>query len=138
MLTDKDIHDIKALAYKSGMDYFVQMTDRGYKPYHQYWTPCPEGWWHSSRNNYALVQRLDHDGHTLYAVIDSWQSIPSFTKFEWALYSSGRPLQSLHLRDIYRNLHPDFDIVSPPPSMIAGLFPSSKHAAKALKYLSKT
>ena len=33
MLTDKDIRDIKELAYRSGMDYFVNVINRCFRPY---------------------------------------------------------------------------------------------------------
>lgn len=111
MLTDKDIRDIKELAYRSGMDYFIKITNRGDKPYTYCWQVLTTESGQYNKNHRALLyQRIPYDGRTLHACVARWYNYPNFRNFERTLLYSELPLQGLNIEDIYRGWNPDFEL----------------------------
>ena len=111
MLTDKDIRDIKELAYRSGMDYFVKIIDHSDKPYTYDWRVLTTESGQYNKNHRALLyQHIPYDGRTLHACVARWYNYPNFRNFERGLLYSGLPLQGLNLEDIYEGLHPDYEL----------------------------
>lgn len=111
MLTDKDILDIKELAYRSGMSYFVKIINRGDKPYTYCWQVLTtESGQYNKNHRAVLYQRIPYEGRTLYACVMRWYNYPNFRSFERNLVYSELPLQGLNLQDIYRGLHPDYEL----------------------------
>lgn len=108
MLTDKDIHDIKLLAYKSGMDYFVKEKVLNYRPYLYNWRPM-----HSQHDlpmnaEYVLYQKVPFEARTLYVCLASFMIYPSLYRFEHRLDILGLCADSYNLYDLYKGYHPDF------------------------------
>lgn len=111
MLTDKDICDIKELAYKSGMDYFVNVRSRHRKLYGRDWQVLTtESGQYNKNYDTVLYQRIPFEGRTLYACVMRWYNAPNFASFEIALSVSDLPLHGLNLHHIYQGLHPDFEL----------------------------
>jgi hypothetical protein len=108
MLTDKDICDIKELAYRSGMDYFVKEEMRQYKPYYSEWIPRRSQHDLPLSGEYVLYQKLPFQDRTLYVCIASFMVYPSIYRFEHRLYILGFCNGSYNLYDLYNNYHPDF------------------------------
>lgn len=111
MLTDKDIHDIKVLAYKSGMDYFVKERMPAYQSYVYKWRLLTnDGHQYNKNHKAVLYQRVPFESRTLHAVVAEWYNYPNFINFERTLLIASLPLQGIDLRDIYDGLHPDFEL----------------------------
>lgn len=111
MLTDKDILDIKELAYRSGMDYFVKIINRADKPYTYDWRVLTtESGQYNKNHRAVLYQRIPFEDRTLYACVMRWYNHPNFANFEIALLASDLPLQGLNLHHIYQGLYPDFEL----------------------------
>lgn len=109
MLTDKDIRDIKELAYRSGMDYFIKEVQRDHKPYLEYWQPMRTEGDMPNRAEYILYQLIYFEGRTLYIGVASWVFYPSFSRFQNTLSVEGLQTVAYDLYDIYRDLHPGFN-----------------------------
>ena len=110
MLTDKDIRDIKELAYRSGMDYFVNIINRCFRPYARWRVLTTENGQYNKTYDAVLYQRIPFDGRTLYVCLARWHSYPNLANFVRTLVYSEFPLQGLNLEDIYDGLHPDYEL----------------------------
>lgn len=111
MLTDKDIRDIKELAYRSGMDHFFRNRNRGRRRDSPEWLVlATENSQYNKSYNAVLYQRIPFEGRMLYACLARWYSYPNFKGFERTLVYSEFPLTGLNLYDIYHGLHPDFEL----------------------------
>lgn len=111
MLTDKDIRDIKELAERSGMDYFVNVNNRSRRLPSRNWQVLGnEGSQYNKNYKAILYQRIPFEGRTLYAQVARWYSYPSFANFEITLMIAELAKKRFNLYDIYRGLHPDFKL----------------------------
>ncbi|MGP4950741.1 hypothetical protein ACTXGO_01010 [Psychrobacter sp. T6-1] len=111
MLTDKDIRDIKELAERSGMDYFVNVRSPHRKLYDRDWQVLTtESGQYNKNYNAVLYQLIPFNDRMLYACVARWYSYPNLSSFERTLVCSEMPLQGLNLHDIYDGLHPKFKL----------------------------
>ncbi len=111
MLTDKDVRDIKGLAERSGMDYFVNVRSRHRQLHGRDWQVLTtEGGQYNKNYDAALYQLIPFNDRMLYACVARWRNYPAFTNFEITLLCSDLPLQGLNLHHIYNGYHPSFKL----------------------------